>query len=156
MKRPGDFAWVLVGLGAFLWAVGGWCCKWTRRFVWPWSVVVVALWYRVSWWRALIYGVLSTVVLSLGYSPERYGPLSISLVGAAYGACAWILRPDWAWHFWRRAWWYPVLTAGVVAGVFFMSGRWDAFTWKFSELSIGAVQGWVTAHALMAHQREVG
>lgn len=130
-------------MGAFLWALGGWAWKWIRRFGWPWTVVGVALWYRIPVWRALLYGITASVVLSLGYSPERQHVWWIIFIGAAYGACSLYLSPRWA------NWWYPVLTGVTFAGCLMISLKWDSFTWKFVELATGAAQGFTVAHAIM-------
>lgn len=135
-----DAVWALVGVGAACWAIGGGGPKWTRRYLWPSVLLIVAVLFRLGWWRALLGTGLVSGAAHLGYGDSSSSArrvlvfLSIGLSVAPFGVPVWCGLSMGAalWAFW------------------FSSQRVNQFTWKWWELTAGALQGFAVASALLS------
>ena len=147
-KHLRDLHWTFPAWAAFLGALGGWCCKWLRRYLLPASGGLLALAYGVRWHRALLYALATSLAFSLPYSPERHSWLVIGLVGASYGATPLLLLPrqgGWTW-----AW--PGLLAGWLVALLALSAHVDWFMHKWIEMLVFGAHGWLVARAIERHQ----
>jgi len=135
-----DAVWSLVGIGAGCWAVGGGGQQWARRYLWPVVLAFTAMLCGVSYWRALLG--LSTVSgsLHLGYG-ERTGRARRVGVFSLYGFS---LLP-----FGVPLWW-GLLMAATLWTLWSLSRRLNWFTWKWWELTAGALQGAAVASSLLS------
>jgi hypothetical protein len=134
-----DLHWVYPAWAALLGALGGWAFKWLRRYLLPISGGLLALAYGIERRRCVGYAVATTMAFSLPYSPDRHSWGLIFLVGAAYGATPLILC-------WRARWaWWPILTGSSLAGLMAASLHLDWFTWKWAEMLIFGLHGFLVS-----------
>ena len=146
--RLRDLHWTFPPLAGFLGALGGWCCKWIRRYLLPVTGAALAVAYGIHWGRAIGYAITTAVVFSLGYSPERNPWWQIALIGASYGATPLILS-----FRWRRAWW-PVFTALALAGLLWFSSVAAWWPHKWTETVVFTVHGFLVAWTIDKHRSE--
>lgn len=158
MSQLRDLHWVFPAWAALLGALGGWCCKWLRRYILPVSGGLLALAYGIDRRRCVGYAVATTMAFSLPYSPDRQSWLVIALVGATYGMTPWLLvrwvltglKPRFHW----QALLWPLLTAAALTGLLWFSSVADWWTHKWSETVIFGLHGFLVAYAIDRHKPE--
>jgi hypothetical protein len=144
MKRDlRDLNWTFVPLAGFLFAFGGWCCKFVRRELLPGIGGLLAWAYGVPLWRCVAYALASDAAFRLGYSPQTTPWYFVLGIGALYGLTPFALAEGWL----RRKWWallvFPLACGVWFVGLMQLSLSVNAFTWKFVEALVGASHGFV-------------
>lgn len=135
-----DVVWALVGIGAACWALGGAGQKWVRRYVWPVILGASALVSGIGLMRSMLGLASTSAVLHLGYG-DSAKPVQRAVVFFLYGCC---LIP------FGVPWWFGFVTMGLLSIGFQLSRRLNWFTWKWWELTAGALQGVAIARQLLS------
>lgn len=143
-----DLHWLYPGWSAFLGAFGGWCCKWTRRYLLPVTGGLLAYLYGVQGWRCVLYVLSTAFAFALPYSPERLGWMAIALGGTVYG-----LTPLWLHWNWRH-WWWPISMAVILPSLLYLSSLLSWFTHKIVELLIFGIHGVLVTLAIDSHKKD--
>lgn len=148
MSRLRDLHWTFPAWAAFCGALGGWGGKWLRRYVLPITGGLLALAYGIERRRCVGYAVATTMAFSLPYSPDRHSWGIIFLVGATYGATPLVLS-----FRWTRSWW-PLLTGWTLVGLLALSGSVEWFTWKWAEMLIFGLHGFLVSWVIDKARRD--
>jgi len=134
-----DVVWALVGIGAACWAIGGGGPKWVRRYLWPSILGIVGLLFTGSWLSVLGAACLSGAC-HLGYGEGTSTAWRV-IVWSSYGFA---LIP------FGVPWWFGLITAGILTGCWWLSRTYNWITWKWWELTAGALQGFAVAQRLLS------
>ena len=130
--------WLMIG--AFLWSAGLFAAggtdlngkghKWLRRFILPIGLGCASL-LSSSWYQALIYTVLLSAVLHMGYG-DRCSWLKRVLIFTSYGAVSLVF----GWSYW-------VVITPVLLSLLFLASNWKPLAttvfWKSWELLAGGL-----------------
>jgi len=153
-----DLHWTFPPLAAFLGALGGWCCKWLRRYALPITGGLLAMAYGIKRQRCVGYAVATTMAFSLPYSPDRQSWLVIAFVGATYGMTPWLLvrwmttglKPRFRWQVLL----WPILTAASLVGLLALSATVDWWAHMWTETVVFGLHGFLVAYAIDRHKPE--
>jgi hypothetical protein len=129
-----EWAFILIPtIGGLTFALGGTkgVGKWVRRFLGPALTTALLVLFGCVWWRALIFGLTSSAVFSLGYGDGKSW-LWRGLVGLLLGAPPLALGPFWA---------APPIMFVVFTVQMGLSRIFNWWSWKAVEVSAGFVQG---------------
>ena len=132
----GGTEWVITLLppvSAILFGIGGGGFKWARRFVMPVVLCAGALLLGIVWWRCLISLLLIVGASCLGYG-ENHPLWRKALTILALGSCLIPLA--------NGANALLTILIPVVFGTgYWLSRKYNWFTWRLVELSCGGVMG---------------
>lgn len=133
---------VMLGLSPILFMLGGYRWKWLRRFVLPALYLSVCLFSGVLWWKAVLCGLAAVAVNCLGYGESIHWsvrtPVFIALASPA-------LVINW------NLWWLVLLFGAVgETSLFYLSRKFQWFTWKIWEAVSGLGQATLIVCAILA------
>lgn len=142
---------LLVPIGGVLWFLGG-CgdeCdhpevpdldKAWRRYIWPVVCGLVLLTNGISFRPIVMAAALMMVANAMGYG-ERKNWVERSLVALLLGIPAMFVYWSWVW---------PVATLLTFIPLYWLSLRYNWFTWHVVEVATGAMQGACILAALLS------
>ncbi len=140
-----DAIYLLAGVGAICWVIGGAGWKPMRRWLWPLIAATAALAFGTGYWRATLLAALMAASHHLGYSPERKSAAWIALTGLSFGLClAPLMWPEGR-HIVRAA----ALMLVIFCGGMLASLKWNRIPWKGIESLTGFAQGTLIAWSLL-------
>lgn len=134
----GTSEWIITllpSVSAVLFGIGGGGFKWARRFVMPVVLCAGALLLGIVWWRCLIALLLTCGAATLGYGESHplwrkaltILALGLCLLPLANGANALL----------------TLLIPAVFGAGYWLSRKYNWFTWRLVELSCGFAMGGV-------------
>ena len=142
-----EWLWiVLPPLGWFLWTLGGTFRKSFRRFGYPLVLAGVLAAAGIVWWRWSLLAICTVLVAHLGYG-DRHGWPMRWLVGLGLGGS---LAPLAVGSPIMSLLSLSVLCLLAFIGTFWLSRRFQSFTWKLAEGLTGLVHAasvcWLVTH----------